>query len=111
MFRIIRRWLAWSLLFLTSLVLCLEFHFWSTGKATQSAVALERPVIASSVSTGSGESYANAVQQGIERYKAGKFTEAIALWEQALPQISGAQDRAIVYSNLAFAYRQIGQLV
>jgi CHAT domain-containing protein len=88
----------------------LEFHFWSTGKATQSAVALEKPAIASSVSTGSGESYANAVQQGIERYQAGKFTEAIALWEQALPQISGAQDRAIVYSNLAIAYQQIGQL-
>ncbi len=110
MFRIIRRWLAWSLLFLTSLVLCLEFHFWSTGKATQSAVAMERSVIASSVSTESGQSYANAVQQGIERYQVGKFTEAIALWEQALPQISGAQDRAIVYGNLAIAYRQIGQL-
>jgi len=50
------------------------------------------------------------VQQGVERYQAGKFTEAIALWQQVLPQIRDAKDRAAVYSNLALAYRQIGQL-
>lgn len=47
------------------------------------------------------------VQQGIERYQVGKYTEAIALWQQALSEIS--EDTAIVRSNLAQAYRQIGQ--
>ncbi|HEY9667999.1 MAG TPA: tetratricopeptide repeat protein, partial [Coleofasciculaceae cyanobacterium] len=50
------------------------------------------------------------VQQGIERYQAGKFTEAIALFSQALPQITQPNDKAAVHSNLALAYRQIGQL-
>lgn len=56
------------------------------------------------------ESYARAVEQGVEHYQAGKFTEAIALWQKVLPQIIGAKERAVVYSNLALAYRQIGQL-
>ncbi len=109
MFRFIGRWLAWSLLFLVSLVFCLEFHPWSTGQANQSAVAIERRVIASS-SSGGESSSAQAVQLGLEQYKAGKFTEAIALWQQVLPQISAVTDRAIIYTNLALAYRQIGQL-
>jgi CHAT domain-containing protein len=46
----------------------------------------------------------------MERYQVGQYAEAIALWQQALTQISAAQERAIVYSNLAIAYRQIGQL-
>lgn len=66
--------------------------------------------MASSSSSGGEESSVQVVQLGLEHYKAGKFTEAIALWQQALPQISGATDRAIVYSNLALAYRQIGQV-
>ncbi len=54
--------------------------------------------------------YSPTVQQGIERYQAGKFMEAIALWEEALPQISEVKERAIIYTNLALAYRQTGQL-
>ncbi len=79
-------------------------------QANQSAAAVERLVIASSSSSGDEESSVQVVQLGLEHYKAGKFTEAIALWQQALPQISVATDRAIVYSNLALAYRQIGQV-
>lgn len=109
MFRFIGRWLAWSLLFLVSLVFCLEFHPWSTGQTNQSATAIERRVVASS-SSEAAQSSAQAVQLGLEHYKTGKFTEAIAVWEQALPQISAPTDRAIVYSNLALAYREIGQL-
>ena len=54
--------------------------------------------------------YSPTVQQGIERYQAGKFMEAIALWEEALPQISEVKERAIIYTNLALAYRQTGQI-
>ena len=54
--------------------------------------------------------YSPTVQQGIERYQAGKFMEAIALWEEALPQISEVKERAIIYTNLALAYRQTGKL-
>jgi CHAT domain-containing protein len=50
------------------------------------------------------------VRVGIEQYKAGKFNEAIANWQQVLPQITQANDRAAIHSNLALAYRQIGQL-
>ncbi|HAA26533.1 MAG TPA: hypothetical protein DCE56_01185 [Cyanobacteria bacterium UBA8553] len=109
MFRFRRRWLAWCLLFFVSLFFCLEFYPWSTEQANQSVAAMDRSVIASS-SSGGAQLSAQTVQRGLEHYKAGKFTEAIALWQQALPQISAATDRAVVYSNLALAYRQIGQL-
>ena len=100
MFPISRPWRRLSVLFLASLVLGCVFHTWLLGKAAQSA-AVERQLLVSSPAL---------VQQGIQRYQAGKFTEAIALWEQALPQIAEEKQRAIVYSNLALAYRQIGQL-
>jgi CHAT domain-containing protein len=50
------------------------------------------------------------VQQGLRLYEAGKITAAINVWEQALGQISNTLDRAIVRTNLALAYRQIGNL-
>ncbi len=110
MFQIWLRWRRFSLFFLASLVFCFVFHGWSVWQADQSAAAIERQFIASSPHSSAQEPYSPAVQQGIERYRAGKFTEAIALWQQVLPQISAAKDRAIVYSNLALAYRQTGQL-
>lgn len=42
--------------------------------------------------------------------KSANLLEAIALWQQVLPQITQAKDRAAVHNNLALAYRQIGQL-
>ncbi|MBD2181411.1 CHAT domain-containing protein [Planktothrix sp. FACHB-1355] len=50
------------------------------------------------------------VQQGQGFYEAGKYAEAINLWQQALSQTSASQERAIIYSNLAVAFRQIGQI-
>ena len=50
------------------------------------------------------------VQQGINLYQAGKFTEAIPVWEQALSQPLDSKDKAIVHTNLAQAYRQVGQV-
>jgi CHAT domain-containing protein len=101
-----RHWRRFSIFFLASLVLGCVFHFWSLGQVAQSATP-QRQLIASIPSQ---EPYSQVVQQGVERYQAGKFTEAIALWQQVLPQIRDAKDRAAVYSNLALAYRQIGQL-
>ena len=112
-----RQWRRFSLSFLASLVLCCVFHAWSIGQVAHSAV-VERQFLASLPSSGSNpqsptptqEAYSQVVQQGVERYQAAKFTEAIALWQQVLPQITDAKDRAAVHSNLALAYRQIGQL-
>src|ERR687886_9286 len=109
MFQICKYWRRFSLIFLASLVFCSLSHAGSAGQA-QPSVSVERPFIASPSVNGSQKAYSQAVQQGIERYQAGKFNEAIALWQQALPQISNPQDKAIIYSNLALAYRQIGQL-
>jgi CHAT domain-containing protein len=104
MFRtIVKRWLHFSLLLLASIIFCLGVHAQATGQVHQLAVTAEAELVASPAQ---GE----LVQQGIERYRSGNFTEAIALWQQGLPQISAAKDRAIVLSNLALAYRQIGQL-
>src|ERR671933_189497 len=101
-----RHWRRFSIFFLARLVFCCVFHFGSLGQDAQSATP-HRQFIASIPSQ---EPYSQVVQQGVERYQAAKFTEAIALWQQVLPQITDAKDRAAVHSNLALAYRQIGQL-
>jgi len=101
-----KMWMCWrrfGIFFLASLVVCFVLHAWSEGQAEPLTAAPETQLLSS-------PSQNQLVQQGIERYQAGKFTEAIALWQQALPQISAAKDRAVIYSNLALAYRQTGQL-
>ena len=109
MFQICHSWRRFSLICLASLVFCCVFHAVATGQV-QPSVPVEQPSLPSAPGSGSQPSSSQAVQQGIERYQGGKYTEAIALWQQALTQISAAPERAIVYSNLAIAYRQIGQL-
>ena len=84
-----------SFLFLAGLVLCLTLSVLPMNQHTVVAQA---------------NSAQQVVRAGISQYKAGKFNEAIALWQQVLPQITDAKDRAAVHSNLALAYRQIGQL-
>ncbi|NER25740.1 MAG: hypothetical protein F6J96_34625, partial [Symploca sp. SIO1C2] len=56
------------------------------------------------------QSYQQLVQQGIDNYQRGNLAEAIAYWEQALPQITLSEDRATVHNNLAIAYRETGKL-
>ncbi|NEQ69413.1 MAG: CHAT domain-containing protein [Symploca sp. SIO2D2] len=56
------------------------------------------------------QSYQQLVQQGIDNYQRGNLAEAIAYWEEALPQITVAEDRATVHNNLAIAYRETGKL-
>jgi CHAT domain-containing protein len=97
------RFIAWSVLFLASLVFCFVFHTESIGLANQKVAAIETQLSAS-------PSEEELVQQGVERYKIGRFAEAIALFSQALPHVTNPKDRAAVHSNLALAYRQIGQL-
>ncbi len=49
-------------------------------------------------------------QQGIEAYQKGNISEAIALWQAVLPQITNSMDKATIYNNLALAYQQGGKL-
>jgi CHAT domain-containing protein len=53
------------------------------------------------------------VEQGVERYQAGDYPGAIALWENALntyQNTNNAANAAIVSGNLAQAYQQVGQI-
>jgi CHAT domain-containing protein len=55
---------------------------------------------------------AQLVQQGVDRYQAGDYTEAITLWQTALDQYQQNHQLAhvvIVQENLARAYQKIGQ--
>ncbi len=51
------------------------------------------------------------VQQGKERYQSGDFTQAVTLWQQAASAFANQGDnlnQAMVLSNLALAYQQLG---
>jgi CHAT domain-containing protein/tetratricopeptide (TPR) repeat protein len=54
---------------------------------------------------------AQLVQQGVDRYRAGNYTEAIALWQTALSQYQQSHDAnvVLVQENLARAYGEVGQ--
>ncbi|MEQ9548328.1 MAG: CHAT domain-containing protein [Coleofasciculus sp. G3-WIS-01] len=82
-----------SLLFLTSLLLCLWLN--------------HLPLIAESVPAN------QLVQQGVELYQAGDFKRAIALWQTALEYYQETQNltnTAIIRENLARTYQQLGQI-
>jgi CHAT domain-containing protein len=49
------------------------------------------------------------VEQGLRSYEAGKFSEAIGFWEQALSQDTPPKDQALIHTNLGQAYRQVGK--
>lgn len=103
MFRHWRRWIVWSILFFASFVLCLVLQVGLSKRANS-------PVVAAEVPANISASQEQLVEQGVKAYQAGNVAQAIALWEQALPQIKAPLDKAIVYSNLAIAYRKTGQL-
>lgn len=90
-----KRLYRFTCLLIISLTLCLFFNT-LPGQ-------LNRQVAAQSVNVN------QLVEQGIERYKAGKYNEAIAQWQQALAQLPVSKNTAIIRSNLAEAYRRIGQ--
>ncbi len=56
------------------------------------------------------QAHSSSLQQGIDQYQAGQFTEAIAQWQQALSQARTVSSKMLLHSNLAQAYRQLGQL-
>ncbi|MEB3827835.1 CHAT domain-containing protein [Phormidium sp. CCY1219] len=78
-------------------------EFWASEFFPTKATGVELPV-------------ESLVQRGIDRYHAGEFVGAIALWQDALSQLDATigceseVDCAVVYGNLARAYREIGQL-
>lgn len=88
------RWFLRLLYGCIGLVLVLVIAMW--GQTRQ-------PVVAESASVG-------LLQPGMERYEAGAFGEAIALWQTALTQTSTPQEKALIYRNLGRAYRQTGKL-
>jgi CHAT domain-containing protein len=51
------------------------------------------------------------VEQGRQHYQEGQYADAIATWQQILSTTNGGDDfnRAMVLSNLALAYRQLGR--
>ncbi|MBW4518373.1 MAG: CHAT domain-containing protein [Scytolyngbya sp. HA4215-MV1] len=98
--RLGRRLSRLSLLFVMALLFCLAIH--AMPIALPGAIAQSAPSQSSSPS--------QQVQQGIEQYQVGQFESAIKLWQEALSQPLSPQDRAIVYTNLAQAYRQVGKL-
>ncbi len=98
----VRRFLG--VLFLSSLTLCLWLgHLPSTiWQASFGSIVIAQSADASQL-----------VQQGVERYQAGDFQGAIALWQTALIDYRRSNNRAnaaIVIANLANAYQQIGQV-
>lgn len=98
MLKLTRRWLKWGGLWLLSVLSCVVFH-WSA-----SDLSVEAQTPPTQLST------AATVEQGISAYQGGDFIGAIAIWQQVLSRINSDEDRAVVYANLALAYRQTGQL-
>src|SRR5919199_2091331 len=52
------------------------------------------------------------VQEGLQRYQSGQFAAAVKVWQQAADAFASQGDRfnqAMVLSNLALAYHQLGQ--
>ncbi|HEY9873174.1 MAG TPA: CHAT domain-containing protein [Candidatus Obscuribacterales bacterium] len=84
-------------LFLVGCILCIGLNAIPVWLPGTGAIAQTRPVN-------------QLVQQGIQIYAAGNFTEAIALWQQALLQPLAASEQATVHTHLAEAYRQVGKL-
>ena len=50
------------------------------------------------------------LQQGIDRYEAQQYSEAITLWQQVLGQLNQQPElQAFTLSNLSLAYQQLGR--
>ncbi|MGD2183839.1 CHAT domain-containing protein [Lusitaniella coriacea] len=102
MLKPVRRWFKWLGLLLLSALCCWVFHW--------GAIASEMRLYEIAQTPPTQLSTAATVEQGISAYQEGDFTGAIAIWQQVLSRINSDEDRAVVYANLALAYRQTGQL-
>ncbi len=85
------------------------------GIAKVDAATSDVPVVQSSAQNAS-----QLVQEGLQRYQSGQFTAAVTLWQQAAEAFAVKGDnpngsssdrlnRAMVLSNLALAYYQLGE--
>lgn len=90
-------WFRRIVLFLLGLSVCLCLHGMGNRLAFPPAIA-------------QSPSLPRSTDAGWQRYQAGQFLEAIALWEQTLPTLTQPQERAVLYTNLGQAYRQVGRL-
>ncbi len=90
-------WFRRIVLFLLGLIVCLCLHGMGNRLAFPPAIA-------------QSPSLPRSTDAGWQRYQAGQFLAAIALWEQILPTLSQPQERAVLYTNLGQAYRQVGRL-
>jgi tetratricopeptide (TPR) repeat protein len=91
-----RRWL--SVIFLISFVLCLV---WEQISLTLMPAALGQ-IVAQATNV--------SVQPGLERYQAGDFQGAIAIWNNALNNRPSNEEQIKLYKYLARVYSQVGQV-
>ncbi|MDY6781302.1 MAG: CHAT domain-containing protein [Cyanobacteriota bacterium] len=101
MLKLSRRWQSWIGWFVAGLSCCWLLQWGMPENRGSRAIAQTPPPSLSSTV---------AVQQGIEAYEQGNFKGAIGLWQETLPKIGDASDRALIHGNLALAYRHIGKL-
>ncbi|MEB3357396.1 MAG: CHAT domain-containing protein [Synechococcales bacterium] len=102
------RRLRWILLFIGSLALSLGLGLMPMTGISLRAIA-QTPTAPSNLS--SPASASDLVRQGVERYRAGDFSGAIAPWQEALNAYEEADNlpnQAIVLENLARVYRSLG---
>lgn len=94
-------------LFIISLVICLGWHALTTQSI---AITIDKNVTQNNHLLIAENSQTSTGDEGSIRYNAGQYQEAIAIWNAALSQTSDRQQKAIIYTNLGTAYRQIGNL-
>lgn len=105
------------ILFLTSLA----FWFGLEGVLLHSRTKAEQPYNLQALQTAnsqhlqesshsSRQAPSAALSPGIARYSSGQYNEAITLWLRALELPLDAKDKAIIYSHVGAAYRQVGKL-
>lgn len=104
MSRLYKRLHYLSLLFSVGFILCFIPAVLPGWQTKAQVVALSPMSNQNVVFTATG-----LVTKAMESYQAGRYTEAINLWLSALSETSDAINLAVIHSNLAQAYRQIGQ--
>lgn len=100
--RFYRGWVTQFILLITALLCTLG-----------APVLAKAPAVTPSLTSSSNTFAQNLVQQGKTFYDAGRFTEAVAVLEQAVSAFQVQGDdlrRAMTLSNLALAYQQLGLL-
>lgn len=93
-----------SILFLVGFILCSIPTILPGGPTKSQVMALSLTSSQNLTVAATG-----SVPKAMKSYQAGRYTEAIALWLSALSETSDAKQKAVIHTNLAQTYRQIGQ--